>query len=93
MKQPALKSVAKIMIPFSERPTLIVSAYGAGGALMSKTTTTTSADGRTRTVASDTNGDGVVDQSKTTTTVHNADGSSTQTVTDYNADGSVKDRP
>ena len=60
-------------------------------ALQSNTTITTSADGRTKTVASDTNGDGAVDQSQTTVSTTNADGSRTETVTNRNADGSVRD--
>ena len=60
-------------------------------AQQSRTVITTSADGRTTTVVSDTSGDGVVDQSQTTVSTANADGSQTQLVTDYNADGSVRD--
>ncbi|MCK1494931.1 hypothetical protein IVB14_32120 [Bradyrhizobium sp. 180] len=70
----------------------VATARVDGGALMSKTTGTTSADGRTVTVAFDINGDGVVDRTKTTVTVHNADGSSVETVSDVDANGVLMDR-
>jgi uncharacterized repeat protein (TIGR03803 family) len=69
-----------------------VTAYNANGSLQSQTVTATSADGRTVTVDSDTDDNGIpIDESQVTVTQKNADGSQTQTVTDYNADGSLKD--
>ena len=67
------------------------SAYNASGSLESRTVATTSANGLTRTVNADTNGDGTIDQSQITVITPNADGSTTQATTDYYANGSVKD--
>src|SRR5262249_51212603 len=62
-----------------------------GTSQMSRSVTTTSADGLTQTTRTDTDGNGSFDQTRTTVTAHNADGSSTQTVTDLNADLSLRD--
>ena len=58
----------------------------AGNTLRSQTVTTTSADRLTVTMASDTNGDGAVDQSVTRTVA--ADGTVTETAISTNPDGS-----
>jgi hypothetical protein len=62
----------------------------SNGALHYRTTTTTSADQKTVTVARDINGDGVTDQTRTT--VLNANGNTVVTASDLNANGSVRDQ-
>ncbi|WFU10924.1 DUF4214 domain-containing protein [Rhizobium sp. CB3090] len=57
------------------------------GLVANKTTTTTSADGKTVTVTYDIDGNGVVDQKSVTT--KNADGSVTQTLSDLTSTGAV----
>ncbi|WP_271023079.1 DUF4214 domain-containing protein [Rhizobium sp. RCAM05973] len=57
------------------------------GAVANKTTTTTSADGKTVTVTYDIDGNGVVDQKAVT--AKNADGSVTQTLSDLTSTGAV----
>lgn len=57
------------------------------GAVANKTTTTTSADGKTVTVTYDINGNGVVDQKSVTT--KSANGSVTQTLSDLTSVGAV----
>src|SRR5205085_3403298 len=59
-------------------------AFNADGSLKSRSTTTLAADGRTLTLSSDTNGDGVVDQGRLTLAAANADGSASKTITDFN---------
>ncbi len=66
--------------------TISNSAYSLSGALAETITTTTSADGRTRTVMSDWDGDGVVDQTQTDVTTVAA-GVKTRTVTDVAGTG------
>lgn len=56
-----------------------VSNYAANGALLNQTVTTTSANGLTKTVQIDLNGDGVFDRTQTSSTVYKADGSTTVT--------------
>ena len=63
-----------------------VAVKSADGVLESQTVTTTSADQKTKTIASDLNGDGVVDQLETL--AEQPDGSVIDTVTTYNPDGS-----
>jgi hypothetical protein len=60
------------------------------GALMNRTVTTTSADGKTVTISRDLTGGGIVDQ--TETHVVNAAGATVITVSDLNPDGSLKDQ-
>jgi len=62
-------------------------ALNPDGSLANERILTTSADGKTKTLSVDLNGDGVIDQIQTDVTVTNADGSTTQTVTDKNAAG------
>lgn len=64
----------------------------ADGSTAFENVATISADGLTRTISYDDNGDGVFDRSQSTVTAANADGSLTQTTSDFNADGSLKDR-
>lgn len=63
-----------------------------GGTMVSRTTKTTSADGRSQTIAYDYDGDGATDASVTQVSVVNADGSTTQSRSDLNANGSPRDR-
>ena len=56
----------------------------AVGPLLSMTTVTTSANGLTKTTATDVNGDGTTDFSTANSITLNADGSRTETVTNYN---------
>jgi len=68
-----------------------VSTYSPNGAtLISKSVTTTSADGLAQTEQSDVNGDGTYDAVQTSTTVINADNSSTVTVIEKNGAGTVQ---
>jgi Ca2+-binding RTX toxin-like protein len=67
-----------------------VTDLSANGTLVDKTVTTTSADGRSRTVQADSTGAGRFDHVETS--IVDSQGSTVDTVTDYNADGSVKDR-
>jgi hypothetical protein len=62
-------------------------ALNSDGSLASETIETTSADGNTRTVSFDVDGDGIIDTIQTTIFVTNSDGSVTQTVTDTTAAG------
>ena len=64
----------------------------AAGGLIDKFVTTRSANGLSRTVTSDVNGDGVVDYTQSSSTTLNADGSRTTVVSDYYGAGSLKDR-
>jgi hypothetical protein len=67
-----------------------ISAFASNGALVSKSTTSVSADGRSVTETIDVNGDGIVDQNLSTAV--DAAGNKVTTLTDLNANGSVKDR-
>lgn len=62
------------------------------GTLLSKTVTTTSADGRTQTITFDTDGDSVVDAKQIQVSVVNDDGSTTQTRSDTNGKDVLRDR-
>jgi len=72
-----------------------VSAYAYDGSLINQTATTTSADGLSKTVLYDFNGDGVTDQATTNVATINPDGSETDVLTSYGAvifyDGSDND--
>ncbi|QGM97488.1 hypothetical protein [Methylocystis parvus] len=67
-------------------------AYNPDGSLASETISATSADGKSRTLSQDANGDGVIDLIQTETTVANPDGSKTTTLTDKTAGGVNLDR-
>ena len=69
-----------------------IAAYGPNGVFRSKSVIVVSADGRTKTTNTDTNGDGAVDQSQIATTVQLADGEQQTIVTDFGAGGAIKDR-
>jgi len=69
-----------------------VTNTGAGGALMSKVVTTTSADGRTTTVQKDMDGNGTFEESQTLSTTTLADGSTAEVVSTYSSTGTLKDR-
>jgi YD repeat-containing protein len=64
----------------------------ADGSKAFENVSTLSADGLSKTISYDDNGDGIFDRSQSIVTVANADGSSTKTTRDFNADGSLKDR-
>jgi hypothetical protein len=62
------------------------------GGVGSERILTTSADGKSKTLSTDVNGDGVIDLVQTDVTVVNADGSTTETVTDKTAAGVTLDK-
>ena len=66
-------------------------ALNADGSLNNDTSSTTSADGTTRTIAYDDYGTGVVDRTQTITDATDADGSRTETVADYDGQGQLRD--
>ena len=59
-----------------------LSNYAANGTLINQSVTTTSANGLTKTVQADLNGDGVIDHTQMVATVYNSDGSTTVTATE-----------
>ncbi|WP_159289192.1 beta strand repeat-containing protein [Methylosinus sporium] len=67
-------------------------AYAADGRLASETISVTSADGSSRTLSQDVDGDGVIDLVQSQQTVVNGDGSKTVTLTDATAGGVNLDR-
>ncbi|MGN8119837.1 hypothetical protein ACTJKX_36640 [Labrys sp. 22185] len=68
--------------------TQTISNYnGAGTVLLNQTVTTTAGNGLTKSVASDVNGDGVVDRTLTDVTSLNADGSTAETVSSKTGKG------
>ncbi|MGJ8528309.1 hypothetical protein [Maritalea sp.] len=69
----------------------VYSKFDVAGALLEKSTTTTSADGRTSNTTWDDAG-GNSTRSQSSVLVINADGSQTNTFTEFNADGSVHDK-
>ncbi|MES0207312.1 beta strand repeat-containing protein [Mesorhizobium australicum] len=66
---------------------------GSGSTLLDQTKTTVSANGLSKTVSHDFNGDGAIDQTSTDTLQYNANGSTTETITDYTgtSSGTVRD--
>ncbi|MGJ8531684.1 MAG: LysM peptidoglycan-binding domain-containing protein [Alphaproteobacteria bacterium] len=62
------------------------------GTIAHKTTTTTSADGNSRTIDFDDDGDGVLDRKQTEVRVVNGDGSVTKTLEDYDGSGTILTR-
>ncbi|WP_162247932.1 cadherin domain-containing protein [Devosia sp. Root413D1] len=69
-----------------------VTSTGAGGALVSKIVTTTSADGRTTTIQKDMDGNAAYEESQTVTTSTAADGSTTAVTSTYNGSGGLINR-
>lgn len=67
-------------------------ALASDGGLAEEHILTTSADGQTRTLSTDGNGDGVVDLIETDVTLANADGSMTRTVTEKTGGGALLSR-
>src|SRR5262249_54855751 len=67
-------------------------ALNPDGSLAGDSTTTTSADGRSKTTSFDQNGDGIVDQVQTDATVVNPNGSRTETLTDATGAGVLNDQ-
>ena len=65
---------------------------GTYGALVSRTTTTTSANGLSKMVQSDLNGDGSIDLTTSDVKVLNSDGSNVETVTETNVNNSLRGR-
>ncbi len=64
---------------------------GPNGSLAGETVSTTSADGKSRTLTFDDNGDGVIDRIQTDVTSTNADGSTTEALTDKTGAGVLLD--
>ncbi|PBB89540.1 hypothetical protein CK215_26825 [Mesorhizobium sp. WSM3864] len=66
---------------------------GSGSTLLDQTKTTVSANGLSKTVSHDFNGDGTTDRTTTDTLQYNANGSTSETVTDYTgtSSGTVRD--
>ena len=62
-------------------------ALNGDGSLANETIGTTSADGKSVTISTDTDGDGVVDGVQSKLTVLNPDGSSTRTITNFDGTG------
>jgi len=69
-----------------------IGGSNADGSKAFENVVTLSANGLSKTIKYDDNGDGVFDRSQTVVSVVNSDGSTTQTTSDFNADGSLKDR-
>lgn len=72
--------------------TTTVSEFSVNGALLRKVATTSSADGLTKTVQSDSTGSGICDLTRTETTVVSGDGTRTRTVADTSSGGTLIDR-
>lgn len=72
--------------------TIVRSQLGAAGALLSQSTTQTSADGLIQTTKRDGEGDGVFETITRDATVINADGSQTRTISESKADGTLLSR-
>lgn len=62
------------------------------GTIAHKTTSTTSADGTSRTIDFDNDGDGILDRKQTEVRVVNGDGSVTKTLEDYDGSGTILTR-
>ena len=71
---------------------MTISDLTRNGTLIDQTVSSVSASGLTRTVQTDSTGDGIFDLTETDATVVNADGSQTETVTDTNSDSSMRDQ-
>ncbi|MET3896087.1 Ca2+-binding RTX toxin-like protein [Devosia sp. UYZn731] len=67
-------------------------AYDASGNLANETISTISANGLSRTMKFDNNGDGVTDRLQTDVTVVNSGGSTTRTLQDYDGSGTILGR-
>jgi hypothetical protein len=72
--------------------TLTNTARNADGSVASVTVTNTSADGLTRSINFDDNGDGVIDRVQSIVQVKNGDGSRTETITNRNSGNVLLDR-
>lgn len=72
--------------------TITVADYGSAGNLRTRTVTTVSADGLTRSSTIDVNGRGTSLEKQNDVTALQADGSSTRTITNAYADGTIKDQ-
>ncbi|WP_425504959.1 DUF4214 domain-containing protein [Rhizobium indicum] len=84
-------SVETIVVAGDGTITDTLSTFNPAGTVLSyETVTTTSADGLSKNIRSDENGDGSFDKQLDTATVINTDGSSTTTVTNWNGDHSVQ---
>ncbi|KQU66712.1 hypothetical protein ASC75_08765 [Aminobacter sp. DSM 101952] len=70
----------------------IVETYSPTGTLASSSLSIVSADGLTKRLAVDLNGDGITDRSHQSVTALGADGSRTEVADEFNGDGSVKNR-
>ena len=73
----------------SGNTTLVHRASRADGTVASETTTITSADGLSRSISFDVDGDGVLDRIQTDVTVFNVDGSRTVTTSVFDGSGTI----
>lgn len=69
-----------------------ISDIATGGRSPEKFITTTSADGLSKTIQIDWNGDGVIDHTQIDTTIFNADGSQKSVLSDFGINGALLDR-
>ncbi|WP_155773465.1 beta strand repeat-containing protein [Rhizobium leguminosarum] len=84
-------SVETIVVAGDGTITDTLSTFNPAGSVLSyQTVTTTSADGLSKNLRSDEDGDGSFDKQSDTATVINTDGSSTITVTNWNGDHSMQ---
>ncbi|BCG73341.1 hypothetical protein MesoLj113a_44990 [Mesorhizobium sp. 113-1-2] len=81
-----------ILINADGSTTTTLSNSSSNGTLISRTLTTTSANGLSSTTQTDLNGDGTYDLTEADVITANADGSKTETVTDTSANGTVIDK-
>lgn len=84
------KSTAVLGDDGSTRQT--VQTFSPTGALTSSSLSIVSADGLSKTLVADLNGDGITDRSLKAVTTLNVDGSKTEVADEYNGDGTVKNR-
>jgi hypothetical protein len=80
-----------IVVNADRSRTETVSDLNADGSLVDRTVTQTSADGRTKTIARDLDGNGSIDLTTSSTMVTGADGSVATTLQEFNGDGSLRD--
>ena len=81
-----------IILDASGNSTDTLTNFNIDGSKVNQSVTLTSADGLTRSVKTDINGDGVFDRIMNSVTVKNTDGSATVTHSDLNANGALIDK-
>ena len=79
----------EIVVGTDGKTTNTVRTFNAGGSLVNKTVTITSADGLSKTTSADVNGDTVNDLVVTDVITSNSDGSRTETVTSTSSNGTL----